>query len=123
PITMIKKGFTLIELLITIAIIGILVGISIFGLQGARESARDSKRKSDLELIRSGIETYRSDCSTYPATLPTGGSALTGTTAPPAACSTANIYISAMPQDPTPTTRSYKYAVVGAGYEICSSLE
>src|SRR5689334_22004949 len=61
-----NSGFTLIELLVVISIIAILVGLSIFGLQGARESSRDAKRKADLEQIRSGIEIYRADCNTYP---------------------------------------------------------
>ncbi|MCK4588676.1 prepilin-type N-terminal cleavage/methylation domain-containing protein, partial [Candidatus Woesebacteria bacterium] len=61
-----KKGFTLIELLVVISIIGILLALSIFGLQGARKSARDSKRKADIELIRSGIEIYKADCNVYP---------------------------------------------------------
>ena len=43
-------GFTLIELLVTISIIGILIGLSVFGLQGARQSARDAKRKADLDM-------------------------------------------------------------------------
>ena len=64
----IKKGFTLIELLVVISIIGILIAVSIFGLSGARESARDARRKSDLELIRSGLELYRADCNAYPTT-------------------------------------------------------
>ncbi len=117
-----KKGFTLIELLITIAIIGILMGISIFGLQGAREGGRDSKRKADLELIRSGIETYRADCNAYPATL-TFGSPLVGNPTLGTSCLAANTYISTVPQDPVPATRSYRYAITGATYEICASLE
>ncbi len=43
-----NTGFTLIELLVVIAITAILIGLSVFGLQGARESARDAQRKADL---------------------------------------------------------------------------
>ena len=87
-----QNGFTLIELLVVISIIGILVGVSIFGLSGARESARDARRKSDLELIKSGLELYRADCNRYPASLPAAGSNLVGST-PPTACMATNIYI------------------------------
>ena len=74
----IYKAFTLIELLVVISIIGILIAISIFGLSGARESARDARRKSDLELIRSGLELYKADCNTYPGSI-TFGNSLIGT--------------------------------------------
>jgi len=53
-----NKGFTLIEILVVISIIGILIAISIFGLQGSFESARDAKRKSDLKEYQSSLENY-----------------------------------------------------------------
>lgn len=114
-----RQGFTLIELLVVISIIGILIGLSIFGLQGARESSRDAKRKSDLELMRAGLETYRADCYAYPAAL---GASLVGDDSS-ANCSSANVYISQMPTDPTTPGRRYIYALVGDTYEICASLE
>jgi prepilin-type N-terminal cleavage/methylation domain-containing protein len=61
-----NKAFTLIELLVVISIIGILTGLSIFGLQGAREASRDATRKAALEQIRSGLEIYKADCDSYP---------------------------------------------------------
>lgn len=113
-----KKGFTLIELLVVISIIGVLVAVSIFGLSGARESARDARRKADLELIKGGLELYKADCNSYPATLSTS---LVGT-GTPTSCSVANTYISLIPVDPI-ATNLYHYAVTASGYEICASLE
>jgi type II secretion system protein G len=121
----VNNAFTLIELLVVISIIGILVAVSVFGLAGARESSRDARRKADLELIRSGLELYKSDCNAYPTTavltypLP---SSLVGS-GTPTSCAVANTYISAIPTDPIPATKLYRYATTTGGYEICASLE
>lgn len=114
-----SKGFTLIELLVVISIIGVLAAVSIFGLSGAREASRDARRKSDLELIKSGLELYRADCNVYPGSLST---TLVGS-GTPTACAVTNTYINAVPTDPIPASRSYRYATTTSGYEICASLE
>jgi type II secretion system protein G len=114
-----RKGFTLIELLVVISIIGVLMGLSIFGLRGARESARDAQRKADLELIRSGIELYKSDCNKYPTSL---SEPLTGDDSVPS-CSSSNTYIDDIPDDPASPSRVYLYYSDGIEYEICASLE
>jgi type II secretion system protein G len=113
------KGFTLIELLVVISIIGIVAGISAFGFQGAREGARDARRKSDLEAIRSGLEMYRADCNQYPPSLPSAGGQLTGSSCSPA---NSNVYIQEVPDDPS-VGRDYFYTQVGKGYELCAALE
>lgn len=119
---MLNTGFTLIELLVVISIIGVLAAVSIFGLSGARESARDARRKSDLELIKSGLELYRADCNSYPTLAYPLPASLIGSGSP-TACAVSNTYISSIPTDPIPATRSYRYAATASGYELCASLE
>lgn len=113
-----SKGFTLIELLVVISIIGILIGLSVFGLQGARKASRDAVRKADLEQIRSGLGMYKADCDKYPTTL---GTSLTGNP-PPASCLSSNVYISKVPTDPVPAD-NYSYSSDGVKYYLCASLE
>lgn len=104
------NGFTLIELLIVIMIIGLLSGISLFALQGARESGRDSKRKSDLQAIASSIQLMKADCNYYPQTITAGGSIS-------ASCPNANTYMQAVPKDPS---SNYKY-VYEKGPSTCTN--
>jgi type II secretion system protein G len=116
-----KKGFTLIELLVVISIIGILIALSMFGLQGAREASRDTKRKSDLEAIRSAIELYKADCNTYPTTPPDEGESLLGPGLP--TCNSTETYLEKWPSDPLPATRNYYYSSNGTTYVVCAALE
>lgn len=115
-----KTGFTLIELLVVISIIGILLALSMFGFQGAREASRDAGRKADLEQIRSALEMYKADCDNYPASLtsPLKGDGSTPT------CATANIYLASIPDDPLNPARRYLYSrLTKTSYELCAALE
>ena len=46
-----SRGFTIIELLVAIAIIGVLASITFVMLSGARDKARDVRRKAELSQI------------------------------------------------------------------------
>ncbi|MEK7136553.1 MAG: type II secretion system protein [Patescibacteria group bacterium] len=60
-----NKGFTLIELLVVIAIIGILAGIVLTSLSGAREKAKDAQVQSNLSGFRVAAELVYSNDNNY----------------------------------------------------------
>ncbi len=102
-----KKGFTLIELLVTITIMMVVMGVSLVAFNATRASARDARRKADVEALRSALELYRSDLGGYPATL-----ALLAPT-----------YIAAIPTDSL-AGRLYSYTPGGtATYTLCAAVE
>ena len=125
-----ESGFSLIELITVMAIIAILAGVSIFALAGSRETARDARRKADMQGIASALELFKADCNYYPNALPSAGSALTGGAAP---CSlSSNTYKEVIPDDPLTADQDYAYVPLPSGcdstnnctrYKIWATLE
>lgn len=62
-----KKGFTIIELLIVIIIIAILATIGVVAYGNVQESARNSKRQSDISSLHTALEAYFTQKSQYPS--------------------------------------------------------
>jgi prepilin-type N-terminal cleavage/methylation domain-containing protein len=119
-----NSAFTLIELLVVISIIGILIGLSVIGLQGSRKASRDAVRKADLEQVRSGLGMYKADCNIYPLTLDLSApGSLSGDGVSSPSCLVANVYIAATPTDPISPGADYVYSSDGVTYTICASLE
>jgi general secretion pathway protein G len=104
------SGFTLIELMVVMAIISVLLGLTMTGFLASRKTARDGKRKSDLEQIRSALEMCYSDTSTYPGDISSG-----------VICGTKE-YLNPLPADPSPSL-NYFYSSSGTTYILCASLE
>lgn len=111
-----RNAFTLVELIVVITIIAILSGGAALSITANARQARDTRRKTDLQQIKSALEFYRSNQVnsnyptfaqyqvqsgsnfTYPALVPT--------------------YLETMPVDPSSTQTSitnYVYTPSPAG--------
>lgn len=119
-----NRGFTLIELMVVMTIIGVLAGFALVSFQGARKTARDGKRKADLEQIRGALEMRRADCGSYPSGIIISGSDILGTDVSPGCqvcCRTTN-YMT-IPSDPIPSDRRYIYNGLANSYALCAAVE
>ncbi len=61
-----KRGFTLIELLVAMTISVVLMVIGVVSFTQAGVSARNAKRKTDMETVRQALVLYRSEEGGYP---------------------------------------------------------
>ena len=114
-----SNGFTLLEMIIVIGILASLAVLMFTSYVAVQRSARDSRRRADLEQIRAALEQWRSDKGMYPTSLDnqvncnsTGG--LT---------SGADIYLQTIPKDPRCPARSYKAVISASDYTLGAGLE
>lgn len=69
-----KYGFTLVEVLITIAIIGILVSVTVYGYSIALANSRDQQRLANMNTIANALEQFYTDNKHYPLVTVNGSS-------------------------------------------------
>lgn len=68
-----KKGFTLIEVMVVMAIIAILSTLIVAAVGIISQSARNTKRLSDMRNIQMGLDAYKTKNRRYPSAVGTGG--------------------------------------------------
>ncbi|MFC1727229.1 type II secretion system protein [Patescibacteria group bacterium] len=120
-----RAGFSLVELLVAVGILVVLLGLSLVSLSGSRRSARDARRRVDLEDIRGALEMYRSDCGEYPANDYQSGQPINGDGT--LGCPAVSVYIT-LPHDPASNgaaaVRRYLYRNIDDdNYRLCAALE
>lgn len=115
-----RRGLTLIELLIVVTILGILASITVIAFGKApQEKSRDSRRKTDLDTLKKGLELAKLDSTGayyYPScdVYTSGECRLSGTaTNPDLTLSSGTPYINNVPNDPK-TNLGYLYRPTGA---------
>lgn len=123
-----SRGFTLVELLVTIGVIGVLVSGMVILIDPATQlrRGRDAARKSDLSLIRSAFELYRSDVGNYPSQASITTSGVLNCNVPFTGGSPPNTYLTRVPCDPLDPASTYFYSGTGSPvstYELWGCLE
>lgn len=65
-----QRGFTLVELMVVISIVAVLATISFTLFQSTQASARDAKRRMDIDAVANSLEIhYDPATGTYPVSL------------------------------------------------------
>ena len=62
------KQFTIIEMLVVLAIISLIVGMLLTGIGIARESARETRAKAEMQQIKMAVTQYKSTFKDFPST-------------------------------------------------------
>ncbi|EDM28890.1 hypothetical protein LNTAR_13777 [Lentisphaera araneosa HTCC2155] len=63
-----SKQFTIIEMLVVLAIISLIVGMLLVGIGIARESARETRAKAEMQQIKMAVTQYLSTFKEFPFT-------------------------------------------------------
>ncbi|MEI6462204.1 MAG: type II secretion system protein [bacterium] len=61
-----NNSFTIVEILVVLAIVGVLIGLSVVGIQQIQKSTRSSKENSSVVQIKTHLESYYNEYRHYP---------------------------------------------------------
>lgn len=61
-----KKGFTLIELMVVIAVLAMLAGLIVFGVNKIMRATEATKRNASVQVVKAAIIAYRDAMGEYP---------------------------------------------------------
>ncbi len=117
------QGFTLVELVVVIAIIGILTTIVIGSISGAKATARDIRRVSDIKAIQTALTKYYNDNNHYPCQIYANGGSSNYTT-PGGVCYPGfyqSTYMPSTPFDPRDNTTRYSYSALNANPNLSAN--
>lgn len=106
-----RTGFTLIELLVVTTIIIVLSTVGLVSYQQATLRSRNSKRAADIEMLRQALVIYRTDNTSYPASINFS------TMAPIQSYMSATSLLD--PKNVSPYVYSYTQTGGGTGFSVC----
>lgn len=66
------KGFTIIEIAVVITVLAVLATITVSAYSIIQRQARDTKRNTDLRVMKSGLEKFYDANGEYPSSCPQG---------------------------------------------------
>lgn len=101
------RGFTLIELLVVIAIIGVLASVVLASVNSARAKARDARRMSDFNAIRTALAFYFDKYGRYPNESPVTTNPWTDNFNSMAGQLVAEGFLASVPQSPSGSIYAY----------------
>jgi type II secretory pathway pseudopilin PulG len=122
------KGITIPELLIGVLIIGIVIAIFVYALGVQRTMSRDSKRVSDISVLRASLGQYWLQKATYPVTegiyigQPGDAERLGGSGFTTAEDPTSPIFLDRIPVGPN-SNEYYAYRGNQTGYSLMFATE
>lgn len=116
-----KRAFSLFETVVMVIIIGLIVSLGILSVIAIRRKARNTQRVSDIKVIQSALELYRSENRFYPTQVEPGLALLSP--------DGQRVYLKSVPTNPKPWNEEncdesdYVYKYLGpTSYQISFCL-